>query len=108
MDAFNLAKERYAELGVDVEKSLQALASTPISLQCWQGDDVAGSENPNAALTGGIQATGNYPGKARNLTEDKVRALVEAHINRPDLGVIGEPRVNVLSLNIALDALAAG
>jgi len=81
MDAFNLAKERYAELGVDVEKSLQALASTPISLQCWQGDDVAGSENPNAALTGGIQATGNYPGKARNLTElradlDQALALI--------------------------------
>lgn len=46
--------------------------------------------------------------KARNLTEDKVRALVEGHINRPVLGVFGEPRVNVLSLNIALDALAAG
>jgi L-rhamnose isomerase len=81
MDAFNLAKERYAELGVDVEKSLQALASTPISLQCWQGDDVAGSENPNAALTGGIQATGNYPGKARTLTElradlDQALALI--------------------------------
>ena len=81
MDAFNLAKERYAELGVDVEKSLQALASTPISLQCWQGDDVAGSENPNAALTGGIQATGNYPGKARSLTElradlDQALALI--------------------------------
>ncbi|ATC63378.1 L-rhamnose isomerase [Nibricoccus aquaticus] len=84
MDAFNLAKERYAELGVDVEKSLQALASTPISLQCWQGDDVAGSENPNAALTGGIQATGNYPGKARNLTElradlDQAIALIPGH-----------------------------
>jgi L-rhamnose isomerase len=81
MDAFTLAKERYAELGVDVEKSLQALASTPISLQCWQGDDVAGSENPNAALTGGIQATGNYPGKARTLTElradlDQALALI--------------------------------
>ncbi len=69
MDAFNLAKERYAALGVDVEKSLQVLAGTPVSLQCWQGDDVSGSEREGAELTGGIQATGNYPGKARNLAE---------------------------------------
>jgi L-rhamnose isomerase len=89
MDAFNLAKERYAELGVDVEKSLQALASTPISLQCWQGDDVAGSENPNAALTGGIQATGNYPGKARNLTE------LRADLDQALALIPGKHRVNL-------------
>ena len=89
MDAFNLAKERYAELGVDVEKSLQALASTPISLQCWQGDDVAGSENPNAALTGGIQATGNYPGKARSLTE------LRADLDQALALIPGKHRVNL-------------
>ena len=79
--AYALAQETYAALGVDTEAALQKLASTPISLHCWQGDDVAGSENPDAALTGGIQATGNYPGKARNLAQlredlDKALSLI--------------------------------
>lgn len=68
--AYQLAKERYAELGVDVESALRVLIATPISLQCWQGDDVRGFEPPRkAASSGGIQATGNYPGAARNAEE---------------------------------------
>lgn len=67
--AFALAKQRYAEAGVDVEAALTRLESTPVSLHCWQGDDVRGFENPQGALTGGIQATGNYPGRARNARE---------------------------------------
>ncbi|MCX6654734.1 MAG: L-rhamnose isomerase [Candidatus Bathyarchaeota archaeon] len=67
--AYELAEEAYAELGVDVEQAMRKLAEKTISLQCWQGDDVAGFERSSAALTGGIMATGNYPGKARNLTE---------------------------------------
>ncbi len=63
------AKESYADLGVDTETVLKRLATIPISLHCWQGDDVAGTESPDGELTGGIQATGNYPGKARNLLE---------------------------------------
>jgi L-rhamnose isomerase len=59
-----LAKERYAVLGVDVERSLSALAKISPSLHCCQGDDVAGFESPDSELTGGIAATGNYPGKA--------------------------------------------
>lgn len=80
--AYTLAKESYAALGVDTEAVLQRLQSTPISLHCWQGDDVGGSEKPEAGLTGGgIQATGNYPGKARNLAElrqdiDKALSLI--------------------------------
>lgn len=70
--AYALAQERYAAFGVDTEKAMQALAGIPISLHCWQGDDVGGFESPGAALTGGIQATGNYPGKAR--TADELRA----------------------------------
>jgi L-rhamnose isomerase len=66
---YNLAKERYAALGVDTEKALARLEKVPISLHCWQGDDVAGFENPGGELTGGIAATGNYPGKARNADE---------------------------------------
>lgn len=67
--AFNEALHRYAELGVDVESALATLATLPISLQCWQGDDVGGFENPGGELTGGIAATGNYPGKARTIEE---------------------------------------
>jgi L-rhamnose isomerase len=65
------AKERYAALGVDTDAALQKLATIPISLHCWQGDDVAGFESPDTELSGGIAATGNYPGKAR--TADELR-----------------------------------
>ncbi len=66
--AYQSAKEIYAEKGVDVEKALRILRGIRISMHCWQGDDVAGFENAGA-LTGGIQTTGNYPGKARNPEE---------------------------------------
>lgn len=67
--AFELAKQRYAEVGVDVEQAMATLDTVPVSMHCWQGDDVRGFENPQGALTGGIQATGSYPGRARNATE---------------------------------------
>jgi L-rhamnose isomerase len=69
--AYDLAKERYAPFGVDTETALATLAKVSISLHCWQGDDVGGFENPGGELTGGIAATGNYPGKAR--TADELR-----------------------------------
>jgi len=64
--AYTEAKARYAQAGVDTEAVLKALDAIPVSMHCWQGDDVAGFEFPDAALNGGIQTTGNYPGKARN------------------------------------------
>ncbi len=68
--SYSLAQETYAAYGVETEAALQKLAEVPLSLHCWQGDDVGGFENPEAGLTGGgIQATGNYPGKARTLEE---------------------------------------
>ncbi|MEI7187613.1 L-rhamnose isomerase [Dickeya dianthicola] len=67
--AFTLARQQYAALGVDVDQALDTLATIPVSMHCWQGDDVQGFEVNAGALTGGIQATGNYPGKARNATE---------------------------------------
>ncbi len=67
--AFDLAKARYAAQGVDVEKALTALSQIPISIHCWQGDDVTGFESAGEALSGGIQTTGNYPGKARTPEE---------------------------------------
>jgi len=67
--AYGLAKEQYAELGVDVDQPIAQLEKVSISLHCWQGDDVGGFENPGGELSGGIAATGNYPGKARNADE---------------------------------------
>ncbi|MDD6151535.1 MAG: L-rhamnose isomerase [Bacteroidales bacterium] len=66
--AYDLAKERYAALGIDTEKVLAQLQDFHLSMHCWQADDVAGFESAGD-LTGGIQATGNYPGKARNVDE---------------------------------------
>ncbi len=68
---YRVAKERYAALGVDTDTALERLAHIPISLHCWQGDDVGGFEAPDAALGGGLAVTGNYPGKAR--TPDQLR-----------------------------------
>ena len=71
--SYEIARERYAAIGVDTDKAIAQLEQTPISLHCWQADDVVGFER-NEALSGGIQTTGNYPGRARNI--DEVRADV--------------------------------
>ncbi|MBE0537886.1 MAG: L-rhamnose isomerase [Phycisphaerae bacterium] len=71
-DGYRLAKEIYAQYGVDTEAAMAALRKIAISLHCWQGDDVGGFENPDAGLDGGLAVTGNYPGKAR--TADELRA----------------------------------
>jgi L-rhamnose isomerase len=68
--AYRIAKEQYAGFGVDTDAALKKLEAIPISLHCWQGDDVGGFETAGAELSGGgIQATGNYPGKARSIAE---------------------------------------
>ncbi|MDE7472283.1 MAG: L-rhamnose isomerase [Muribaculaceae bacterium] len=69
--SYEIARQRYAELGIDTDKALETLQNVQLSLHCWQTDDVTGFES-TGSLTGGIQATGNYPGKARNI--DEVRA----------------------------------
>lgn len=66
--AYDVARERYAALGIDTDNILNALQGISLSLHCWQADDVTGFES-GGALTGGIQATGNYPGRARNIEE---------------------------------------
>jgi len=76
--AYKAAQERYDALGVDVEAALKRLAAVPISLHCWQGDDVAGFEKSSDEIGGGLAVTGNYPGKARTPDElrgDAVKAL---------------------------------
>jgi len=87
--AYQLACERYASLGVDVEHALVQLKQIPISLHCWQGDDVGGFENFGGALTGGIMATGNYPGKAR--TPDELRADLDQALSL----IPGKHRLNL-------------
>lgn len=67
--SYEIAKERYASLGVDTEKAMAQLQQIALSLHCWQTDDVMGFENQAGALTGGIQVTGNYPGRARTIGE---------------------------------------
>ena len=67
--SYQLAKERYAQVGVDTDKALKLLAAIPISIHCWQGDDVGGFENAGQELGGGLAVTGNYPGKARTANE---------------------------------------
>ena len=73
--AYEAARVRYAEMGIDTDRALAALQQISLSLHCWQTDDVMGFENSGGQLTGGIQVTGNYPGKARNI--DEVRADIE-------------------------------
>ena len=78
--SYSEAKEKYAALGIDAEKAIETLKNVPVSLHCWQGDDVVGFDQ-KSALSGGIQTTGNYPGRARNSAElmsdiDKVISLV--------------------------------
>ena len=70
--AYSAAKDRYAEAGVNTDAALARLAAVPISLHCWQGDDVEGFEKFGTGLGGGLAATGNYPGKAR--TPDDLRS----------------------------------
>jgi L-rhamnose isomerase len=71
-EAYALAKARYADMGVDTDQALERLATIPISLHCWQGDDVRGFEAPDGELGGGIATTGNYPGRAR--TPEQLRS----------------------------------
>lgn len=67
--AYEIAKERYAEIGIDTEKVLSQMQDFHLSLHCWQTDDVIGFENISGELSGGIATTGNYPGRARNIDE---------------------------------------
>ena len=77
--AYELAVERYAAIGIDVEKVLEQLQGIQLSLHCWQADDVTGFES-TGELTGGIQTTGNYPGKARNIDELRADILKAASL----------------------------
>lgn len=99
---YKIAEERYGKLGIDTEAVIKTLGNVPISIHCWQGDDVAGFENSGEALSGGIQTTGNYPGKARNPEElmsdlDKALSLIP-----------GKHRVNLHASYAIFDGKPAG
>jgi len=90
--AYEMAKELYAEYGVDTDKAIERVSKIAISMHCWQGDDVGGFENPDGDLTGGIQVTGNYPGKAKTIAQlrqdfDKAASLIP-----------GKKRINLHSI----------
>jgi L-rhamnose isomerase len=86
---YSLAKQRYSELGVDTDTALKKLATIPISLHCWQGDDVGGFETTSEGLSGGIAVTGNYPGKAT--TPDELRADLDKALSL----IPGKHRLNL-------------
>ena len=97
-EAYSLARERYAENGVDTEQVLGRLDGVPISIHCWQGDDVLGFESADASLTGGIQTTGSYPGRARNVLE--LRSDLELALSL----IPGAKRVNLHAIYLESDA----
>lgn len=102
MTRYEYAKQRYAQLGIDTELAMDTLKNIPITIHCWQGDDVGGFEKSAEALSGGIQATGNYPGKARNFEEltadfDEAISLIpgKKRINlHASYGVFGDEAVD--------------
>ncbi|HPA19464.1 MAG TPA: L-rhamnose isomerase [Verrucomicrobiae bacterium] len=87
--AYELARERYAALGVDTDKAIRVLARVPVSMHCWQGDDVGGFENAGGTLGDGLAVTGNYLGKAR--TAEQLRGDFEKAISL----IPGKHRFNV-------------
>lgn len=88
MSMYELAKKQYADIGIDTESVLSTLDLIPVSMNCWQGDDVKGFEGIGS-LSGGIQATGSYPGAATNANE--LRSMIEKAV----LSIPGKTRVNL-------------
>nr|WP_062110651.1 L-rhamnose isomerase [Bacillus niameyensis] len=95
--AFELAKKEYERWGIDVENVLGKLQSIPISIHCWQGDDISGFEVNKSELSGGIEVTGNYPGKAR--TPEELRADLEKALSL----IPGKHRINLHAIYAETD-----
>lgn len=86
---YEAAREIYAQIGVDTDDAIAKAGKTPISIHCWQGDDVRGFENPDGGLTGGIQTTGNYPGRAANISQ------LRADFEKAALLIPGKKRISL-------------
>ena len=89
MERYESAVAKYNKLGIDPEQAMALLKEIPVSIHCWQGDDVTGFENVGGALTGGIQTTGNYPGKAR--TPEELMADLEKALSL----IPGKKKINL-------------
>ncbi len=89
MTRFESAKELYKAYGIDVEKAMELAATKPISIHCWQGDDVTGFDNPDGGAGDGLAVTGNYPGRARNFEELKADFLKAISL------IPGKKRINL-------------
>ena len=92
-----IAKETYAELGIDTDQALEKLAGIPVSLHCWQGDDVSGFEKDAGGTSGGILSTGNYPGRARNAAE------LRADLDKAFQLIPGTKRLNLHAIYLDTD-----
>ncbi len=95
--SYDSAKAAFADWGVDTETALSKLATIPISMHCWQGDDVVGFETKTGSSGGGIQATGNHPGRAR--TPDELRADLEFSYSK----IPGNHRLNLHAFYLDTD-----
>nr|WP_317399505.1 L-rhamnose isomerase [uncultured Gemmiger sp.] len=101
--SYSEAKARYAALGLDTEAAIQRLKTVPVSLHCWQGDDVRGFDgDPSKPLTGGIQTTGNYPGRAR--TPEELMADLDEVLKL----IPGTPKMNLHACYAIFDAENGG
>lgn len=89
MSSYEQAKEQYAAIGIDTELALLTLDMIPVSMHCWQGDDVRGFEGGGGELTGGIQSTGNHPGAAKNI--DELRGMIDVALKL----IPGKTRLNL-------------
>ena len=96
--AYDLARAQFADWGIDTEAAMAALLAIPISVHCWQGDDVGGFERRSGTSGGGIQATGNHPGRAR--TPDELRADLEFAYSL----IPGKHRLNLHAMYLDTDA----
>ncbi len=94
---YDQAREQYAALGVDTEAAFERLAKIPVSIHCWQGDDVGGFENPDGELGSGLAVTGNHPGKAR--TPGELRADLEKALSL----IPGDHRLNLHAIYLETD-----
>ncbi len=101
MSSYELAREQYATLGVDTEAAIDRLKNIPISIHCWQGDDVAGFENSDGTLGSGLAVTGNYPGRAR--TADELRQDLEQALAL----IPGNHRLNLHAIYLESDTPVA-
>ena len=97
MSTYESARDQYADLGVDTESAILRLKKIPISVHCWQGDDVGGFEDPDGQLGSGLAVTGNYPGKAR--TADELRADLEKALSL----IPGNHRLNLHAIYLESD-----